>query len=146
MILKIYFIGDPLTHKEVEMESTMIIAKILGPMFLIIGVGITGNMKYYQRVMEDFIKNAALMYVGGVMALLFGFIILSFHNTWRPNLSVIITIIGWLSLIKGVVLIVAPNAMARIADSYRAKTPLMIVHMILVFVIGILLSIVGYLG
>jgi hypothetical protein len=43
------------------------------------------------------------------MAIVFGFLILEFHNYWNSDWTVVITIFGWLSLLKGILLIVFPQ-------------------------------------
>ena len=48
-------------------------------------------------------------YLGGMLALFFGLFILIFHNTWDASWTTTITIIGWLSVVKGAILIACPN-------------------------------------
>jgi len=103
------------------------------------------NLKFYQRIIGDFFKNAALLYLGGVMALLFGIVIVLFHNVWVADWPVIITIFGWGGLIKGIWLIVFPNTAGKLTQAYQKKSSLLVVHLIIVLVIGVLLTVKGYL-
>ncbi|MDI6606071.1 MAG: hypothetical protein QME65_02885, partial [Candidatus Omnitrophota bacterium] len=73
------------------MGTSVLIARLLGPYCIIVAAGILLNLKNYQKVMEDFCKNAALVYLGGVFALLFGLLVILFHNIWAANWVVIIT-------------------------------------------------------
>ena len=126
------------------MENSLLIAKILGPYLTIVAIGIMFNLKAYQRMMEDFLKNAALIYLGGVLALIFGIVIVLFHNVWLAGWPVIITIFGWMGLIKGVWLIVFPNATGKLTQLYQKKPTLLKVHVLIVLVIGLLLTVRGY--
>jgi hypothetical protein len=128
------------------METSMLIAKILGPYCIIVAIGIMFNLKNYQKMMEDFLKNAALIYLGGIMALIFGIVIVLFHNVWVAGWPVIITILGWMGLIKGIWLIVFPNAVGKLTQAFQKKPVILRVHMVIVLVIGLLLTVKGYLA
>ena len=125
-------------------ENTIIISRILGPMFVIIAIGLLVNIKNYQRMIGDFMSSPALVYIGGVMALIFGLLIVVFHNVWEANLAVLITIFGWLGIIKGVVLLVFPNAMARTCEMYQENSTLLTIHAVIVIILGGLISYMGF--
>jgi hypothetical protein len=126
------------------MENSIFLAKILGPYTIIVGLAFLFNLKAYQKVLEDFCKNSALIYLGGVFAFLFGLLIILFHNVWVAGWPVIITIFGWMALIKGVWLIVFPNTVAKFTQAYQKKTALITVSLVIVLVLGIFLVAKGY--
>ena len=126
------------------MENSILLAKILGPYFVIVAIGLMLNPKFYQGMMEDFLKNSALLYLGGVLALIFGIVVVLFHNVWVTGWQVIITIFGWMGLIKGIWLIVFPNSTGKLTHFYQKKPAILKVHMLIVLAIGMLLTIKGY--
>jgi len=126
------------------MENSVLIAKILGPYCVIVAIGLMFNLKFYLRMIEDFFKNAALIYLGGIMALIIGIVIVLFHNVWVAGWPIIITIFGWGGLIKGIWLIVFPNSVGKITQVYQKKPALLRIHMIIILVVGLLLSAKGY--
>lgn len=128
------------------MENALFLARLLGTYFIIVAIGISFNRQTYQKVMEDFCKNSALVYLGGILALFFGLLIVLFHNVWMANWLVIITIFGWGGIIKGIWLIVFPKSVAKFAEVYKKKANLLTLHLILAFALGIFLSIKGYWG
>ena len=72
-------------------------------------------------------QSAALIYFGGILALFFGLLILLFHNVWAANWTAVITLFGWIGLIKGACLIIIPEKMKKVAESYLGSTrPLII--------------------
>ena len=58
------------------METSVFIARIFGLCYLIIGAGFIFNRKAFQQVVYDFCKNAALVFYGGLLALVIGVVIL----------------------------------------------------------------------
>lgn len=126
------------------MENSTFLAKLIGPYMVIVAIGMMLNRKSYQRIMEDFFKNPALICLGGVVALIIGLLIVLFHNVWVGSWPVIITIFGWLGLIKGTCLIILPNSVAKLTQVYQKKTALLIVHLVIILALGILLVLRGY--
>ena len=126
------------------MESSIFFARLLGLYLVIVATGILFNLKTYQRMMEDFCKNVALVYLGGVLALFFGLIVVLLHNVWVANWTVIITIFGWLGIIKGAWLIVLPNTVARFTEVYQRKTVALTIHLAVILALGIFQIVRGY--
>lgn len=126
------------------MENSIFLAKILGPYIIIVALAFLFNPKTYEKVMEDFCRNSALVYFGGVFALLFGLLVVSFHNLWVADWQVIITIFGWVGLIKGVWLILFPNTVAKFTQAYQKKTTLLTLSLAIALLLGILLAVKGY--
>ena len=54
-------------------------------------------------------KGHAGVFVNGFLALGFGSIIVAFHNVWT-GLPVVLTVLGWAQILKGIVSFVAPQA------------------------------------
>jgi hypothetical protein len=128
------------------MGISIFIARILGPYCLIVALGGLLNLKAYQRVIDECTANAAMVYIGGILALFFGLLIIQCNNIWAFNWRVIITIIGWMGLIKGMYLILFPGSLIKVVKFYQ-KFPLFLVsNLILVLVLGVILTAFGYNG
>ena len=80
---------------------SIILSKIIGLYFLCAGLAILFNYKHFKKLYMKLAKNDSFCFIGGIIALFFGAFIISLHNDWVMAWPVFITIIGWLSLIKG---------------------------------------------
>ncbi|MCK5014817.1 MAG: hypothetical protein KAS66_13470 [Candidatus Omnitrophica bacterium] len=127
------------------MENSIFLAKIIGPYCIIIAIGILLNREMYVKIMEDFIENSALIYLGGALALIIGLLIVLTHNVWVAGWPVIITIFGWLGIIKGAWLFIFPGTITKFMEVYQKKSSLLVVHLVLILIIGLGLSVSGYL-
>ena len=87
----------------------ILIAKILCVAYLSLSWGIIAKRTYYRNVFIKLVDNSTVMLIGGFVAIALGFVIIEFHNTWIWDWTTIYTIIGWISLIKGIVLLACPN-------------------------------------
>lgn len=93
------------------METSIYLAKILGPIYLVMSLSVLFNYKRYIEIYEDFSHNAAFAYFGGLVALIIGMLIITSHNYWVQEWPVIITLLGWISTVKGVCILIFPDQM-----------------------------------
>ncbi len=127
------------------METSVLLAKIIGPLLFIVGLGLLINMEHYRRMMTDFGASPLSIYMAGTTALLLGLLIVTFHNVWEPQWPVIITILGWLTLIKGVIRVVAPKFVQHRAEHYARNTTAVTTSALILLVLGSVLIFFGYL-
>ncbi len=91
------------------MELSVLLAQLLGVVYAAVAVGMIFNSKYYNKMIKDILKDSGSIYLGGIMALVVGFFLVTYHNIWVKNWEVLITIIGWAALIKGILLLISPD-------------------------------------
>ncbi|MBC8470381.1 MAG: hypothetical protein H8D56_13000 [Planctomycetes bacterium] len=120
------------------------IFQIISIVYIAVGIGIFINPGFYKKLFEDFIENAAVMYLGGVMALTIGYLILVFHNTWTKDLSVIITIVGWLALIKGILILIRPKIVIALSRAMVQKEGILKIEAIAVIILGLAFAFLGF--
>ena len=126
------------------MDRSLLLARLIGPLFVLVGVGVLLNRRHYATMMERFVKNAELYYFSGVLAFLVGEAIVLYHNLWVWDWRVVLTVIGWLSLLKGAVRIVFPAAGLKAASSFIASRWYLNAGAILIVVFGAWLSYQGF--
>ena len=100
------------------METSLFLAKLIAVVYLAVGLGMLINFKYYQKVIKGALKNPLLALYGGMAALAMGFLLVSYHNIWVANWTVIITVLGWAALVKGLLLILIPGPFMKFAKVF----------------------------
>ncbi|MBL7106681.1 MAG: hypothetical protein ISS77_03630 [Phycisphaerae bacterium] len=120
------------------------IFQIFGIVYLAIGLGIIINPNHYRQMLVDFAANRAVMYLGGAMAFVVGFLLITFHNIWTAEWGVIITVIGWLALIKGLFIFLLPKMLMKACSYLEKNTRLLIVESVLIIIFGGLLVYLGF--
>ena len=126
------------------MLAVEIIARILGPFYIIVAIALFANPGGYREIVEDFLDLPALTYIGGLMALFFGLLILNFHSAWSADWRVLVTILGWMGFAKGAVLIIRPQAFAGLSQSMMGSDARIRVMAVLALVLGLYLAVNGY--
>jgi hypothetical protein len=125
------------------METSRLLARIIGPLLIVPAVGVLANLEAYRPMIAEFSKSLALCYLGGFMALLIGLVLLQFHSKWEAHWPVIITILGWICVFKGVALILFPGFISSFWTPLITPVP-MVVSLGISLVIGVFLTIKGY--
>ena len=126
------------------MSASNYIARLIGPLFLIMGLGMVIEGDTVRALAQEFLSNLGLIYLAGVLALVVGLAIVNAHNLWVPDWRVLITILGWLSIIGGIVRLLFPGKVQALGTGLIASPPVMIMGGITVLVIGAILSWAGY--
>lgn len=121
------------------MEHSQLIAQIVSIVYLSYAVGFACNSAYYQKAIAAMMKDSSWLIIGGLMAIIIGMFIIATHNVWTNDWTVLITIIGWIGLIKGVTLIAFPQSFRpfeKIFDSRSTMIGASIVTLVLGLVFG----------
>ena len=81
--------------------------------------------------------------VAGLFAAAIGTVILITHNVWVWNWTVIITLFGWLGLLKGFMLLVFPKSV-RIFESWFKSKNMLIAMGFGSLVLGLVITYFGF--
>ncbi len=103
------------------METTLFLAKIMGVCFTAMGLAILLNLKYYMKAFDAFFKNTALIYLAGFFTLVIGILLVLVHNSWVEDWTVVITVLAWLTLVKGLFLMLFPEWTAKTKKTFLTK-------------------------
>jgi hypothetical protein len=120
------------------------IFQILGLCYLAVGVGMLVAPKFYQKLLNDYLNNPPAIFLGGFMALIIGCLLVAFHNVWNWHLTVIITLVGWGALIKGLWLLVLPESGIKLAKAMLRSQKQLVWLAIIITLVGALLLGLGW--
>lgn len=89
--------------------STKLWARIFGLWALLAVVGMVANRQNTIDVVNGFFASAALMWTTGIFTSLIGIVVVVTHNRWSGGvLPVVVSLYGWLILVKGVTFVWLP--------------------------------------
>ncbi len=127
------------------MELSIFLAKMLAIYFVVAGIGIMFNTKRISHMVDGFRKNAGLSYSIGAFTLLLGAAFVIAHNIWS-GWETIITIIAWITLIKGILFFLIPGPYMKFAKTVVKAGGAYFVLSILTVVLGLVLGYFGFLA
>jgi len=98
------------------MDLTHYLAHLWGPALLAFGIGLFFSRAYYLRVYRDLEQNAFAVIFFGMAGTAAGIAQVLAHNVWGTLPEVLISLLGWGLLIKGLVCTAFPNLADRSAN------------------------------
>ena len=90
------------------MEPSIFIARTLGVIYLTVGIGLFLFRETYILAYRKILENPGYALLGGFIAIVGGMAMVSYHNLWVSDWRVLVTIVGWIALIKGILLLLIP--------------------------------------
>lgn len=122
---------------------TILIAKFVGPVILAVGVGIFLSRNYYIKVYRNLENETLAVLMGGISILVAGIAIVLNHNMWDSFAAGLISFLGWMSVLKGVLLIMMPKTVDMFGDMV-ANSKFFSVTAVLATVCGVYVTYIAY--
>lgn len=126
------------------MDKSRFLAKALGIYLLIVSLAMFINMKHFMDLVHSLTNNMPLMFVTGFFTLILGLLFVLSHNIWQWNWRLIITIIAWLTLIKGASIILYPQFVDKATVLFTYNIRVSYLAAVVDVVLGILLCYFGF--
>lgn len=126
------------------MPTSIFIAKLLGPMFVVLGVVLPIKVQMFRGILQEFIGSPALLYLAGFFGLLGGLALVLTHNVWALDWRLIITLIGWITLARALVTIFQPQQIVALGAKLLDHRGWFFGTAAINLIIGVVLSYVGY--
>lgn len=109
------------------MAASIFIAKLFGPAFALLGAAWLLRAETFRVVFREFLRSPALHYLAGFLGLFAGLAIVLTHNVWALDWRVIITLIGWVTMVRAVLTVFWPEWIVPVGNVFletRAAIPI----------------------
>jgi hypothetical protein len=126
---------------------TLFVAKLIGLLFLVFSLSMAVNKQAMVAAVNELMHDRGLMLIGSSINLAAGLAIVLAHNVWSGGvLTVIVTLIGWLLALRGVVwLFTPPEKLVKYYEAMRFEQNYYI-YAAITGVLGLYLTIEGFTG
>jgi len=126
------------------MENAVKIAEIAGPVYLLIGLSVLLYAKVWQKLMgkwqKDHLSLFPLMFLYPVL----GLIVIRMYNVWEWNVWLLITLMGWILLVKGVAYFLLPGSVLKKMMELKNHLAFLYLGGLVAVAIGVALSYYTY--
>ncbi len=124
---------------------TIYIAKVIGLYCIIVSLALSVNKESAIATVNDWMRSPPLMMFTGAMVLCLGLSLVIGHNLWSGGaLPVLVTAVGWLTLIKGLSFLALPPTLADKVYKALQYERLFFVYMGLTFALGLYLAVSAF--
>lgn len=127
------------------MEISIFLAKIIGFFMIIDGLMAITRKEDLIPVFADFKNKKIEMMILGMVLFVAGLLITASHNVWSGSIfQIVITLIGWIITIKGLLLVLVPvGCIASIVEKVN-KPIFFTIGGLIAVLIGVLLTLSGF--
>ncbi len=101
------------------METSIFLARVIGLIGIISTLAIIFNYKKSLAFDAESIKNPLLSYLSGFLFLILGVLLVVSHSVWVFDWRLIITLLGWIVLLKGIGRIFFPQVVIRLTEKKK---------------------------
>ena len=128
------------------MDISIFLAKCAGLFLIISCFGFLLNLNLFITAIEELNNNYAMQITIGCFILVIGILITVSHPVWAWDWRVLITIIGCLSFLKGILLIGFPGLLNTISQPFIDSKQKLLPFLIIYFLIGLFLCYHGFMS
>jgi hypothetical protein len=128
------------------MANSKTIAGLIGPTLIALAAATLINLGSISTLVESVSHDPALVMVSGVLSFVAGLAVVRVHNHWARDWTVLVTILGWLLLVGGLVRLLFPIWLAGMAANFAQSTGLIAGEAVVFLVIGAFLSYKTYIS
>jgi len=108
---------------ESQTAATRFCARVIGPLMLIMGAIVIARFQEIVLMMPAILEDAPLAFITGIFTLILGLILFAAHHHWTSPTAILISLLGVLTILRGVLLMLAPDAIAGVATQALQAGP-----------------------
>jgi hypothetical protein len=124
---------------------TRTLARIVGPYLAVMAVMLFVRQGALPTLLPAFMGDAPLVLVSGAFTLIAGLAVIAAHHRWTGASAIAISLIGVAAALKGAMLMIVPS-LGSAMTAATARPPVLLVAAVVVLLIGLWLSFVGWLS
>jgi hypothetical protein len=124
--------------------AAILIARLIGPLFAALGLGLLLNATFYAAAVGEGAHSPVLIAIAGMATLVAGIAILNAYRAWTADWRVLVTVIGWIFIIAGLIRLILPTLAETLAPAVYSGPAALMVAGVVVLIVGGILSFEGY--
>lgn len=103
------------------MTVSSFFAQVIGFYIILMCLSMLLQPERFKKIMTTVLGHPASLFICSATNIIFALVILTPHNVWVASWPLLITLIGWLALVKGIGCLFFPEKYVKIAVSLMKK-------------------------
>lgn len=127
------------------MELSLLLAKVIGISLMVISLALLVNKKGIDLLFSLY-SRTEVVFITGIVEVFLGLLLIINHNIWTFDFRVIITIVGWILLLRGLGRTFFPGRVPVMLRKFRKMIWIFTPLLIFIFLVGAYLAYSGLTG
>lgn len=99
---------------ETLVPLTLVLARAYGVAILIVALSALITPQRMQTALADFARSPGLAFLAALFAIVLGLTLVVLHSIWSDFPAAVVSLLGWVILIKGILLVAVPEGVTRL--------------------------------
>ena len=126
------------------MSNAELIAGFAGPLFMAVAAALLVNRHTVAGLVTGVLNRPEFIFFSGILTLLAGLAIVRTHNIWSAEWTVLVTVIGWLCVIGGIIRIIWPERVSSLREGMMRGENAVTAWALVTLLLGAFLTAKGY--
>jgi uncharacterized membrane protein HdeD (DUF308 family) len=126
------------------MPTSKLIAGLMGPTFVAMAAAMLPNLNSMPKLTEEISHEPMLILVSGVLLFIAGLAIVRVHNRWAAEWSTVVTVLGWLAILSGLVRMLFPIQLETIVPGVGERSDVIGPALVVFLLLGLFLTYKAY--
>jgi hypothetical protein len=123
---------------------TRMFARVLGPYLVLVTITAVARASQMRTLASEFGASPVWAWVTGAFILLSGLIVVALHQYWGSAAAIIVSVLGWMTVLKGLFLLALPQSYISAVNSAIDPSIWWRTGFIVVALVGLYLTYVGW--
>jgi len=119
-------------------------ACVVGPFLVVVTATAVARASDMRTLLTEFRANSVGPWVTGAFVLLSGLVVVALHRHWRGTPAIIVSLLGWLTTLKGLLLMAFPQTYLSFAGSAVDASTWRRASFIAMALVGLYLTVFGW--
>lgn len=126
------------------MELSRFLAKVMGIYFVTVSLAMLTKTQLFEMNIQTFVNNGPVMLMSGFFTLILGIMLVVSHQVWEWSWRLIITLLGWLTFLKGSVILFNPQLIVTMSTTFITNSTAIYAAICFDGILGLLLIYCGF--
>ncbi len=101
------------------MEISFFLGRALGIYLLIVSLSMLFNRGVFFTTFQQWSEQPATITLTAFISIILGILMVLVHNVWTADWRIVITLLAWLTLIKGIIRLNFPHAVPQTMEYFH---------------------------
>jgi hypothetical protein len=126
------------------MTNAELIAGFAGPLLIAVAAALLVNRRTVANLITGTLNGPEFIFFSGIFTLLAGLAIVRAHNVWAAEWTILVTVLGWLCIIGGVIRIIWPERVTTLRAALMRSENSVTAWALVSLLLGAFLTAKGY--
>lgn len=131
---------------ETLIPLTLVLARAFGVVMIAVALAALLSPARMTAALAEFERSPGLTFISALFAVVLGLALVILHSVWADFPAALVSLLGWVILVKGILLLAAPGGLLKLGAAAASSDSLVRAWGAFALLLGIVYLAIGLLG